>query len=436
MKSSFLPVIPPKVADTCKASPRVRTTVIPGRDINYTSSVTPPTLGKGIRSKTVSGSNSFASRSLNGSLISKTVDAAIETSLTGNINKPPNSGRRENLKHLDLSAVMQAVTHNGNSETDEQSHCRDPDELPSHDINTREVEKNYSPEINQGTVSLHRGDVRNGGVPRLQLDGSTCEESAVSSSKFSGANGATVGSSSVSTSVATLPQMVLSSSSQPIVRLNSPDYFTDPSINAMREMVVDGKVVLNNGLTVGRATYGTVFWPGRIELENVVLDEIVVFRHKEVTVYPDESKKPPVGEGLNRPAEITLERVWHVDRVTKEEIRDTLKLIDLGWRDRLEKVTARMGATFKDYRPSTGSWVFRVEHFSKYGLPDDEGDADVAIVPNAKDSQMLPAQISACDIDTSMEEQTIQSHVQRTKIVQVAAQNGTSTGVHAKVNYP
>lgn len=50
-------------------------------------------------------------------------------------------------------------------------------------------------------------------------------------------------------------------------------------------------------------------------------------------------------------------------------LQDPLKLIDLGWRDRLEKVTARMGATFKDYRPATGSWVFRVEHFSKYGLP-------------------------------------------------------------------
>lgn len=38
--------------------------------------------------------------------------------------------------------------------------------------------------------------------------------------------------------------------------------------------MVDGKVVLNNGLTIGRATYGSVFWPGRIELENVALDEV------------------------------------------------------------------------------------------------------------------------------------------------------------------
>lgn len=429
MKSSFLPIIPPKVADTCKASPRARSAVIPGRDINYTSNVAPPTLGKGIRTKAVNGSNLLTSRSLNGSLINKTVDSAIESSLTGNLNKPPISGRRGNLKHLDLSAVMQAVTHHSSSEIEEQSQCRDPDELPSQDIDTIESNKVYSPEIDQRAVA-QRGEVRNGAVPRLHLDGSACEESTASSS---GEHASTGTSSNISADVTSVPQSATSPTKQPIVRLNSPDYFTDPSINAMHEMVLNGKVVVSNGLTVGRATYGSVFWPGRIELDNLVLDEIVVFRHKEVTVYPDESKKPPLGEGLNRPAEITLERVWHVDRVTKEEIRDPLKLIDLGWRDRLEKVTARMGATFKDYRPSTGSWVFRVEHFSKYGLPDDEDDANVAIVPKAKGVNMIPTEISACDIDTSMEEHNVQSHVQRARIMQIAAHNGTSGGVHTQV---
>lgn len=49
--------------------------------------------------------------------------------------------------------------------------------------------------------------------------------------------------------------------------------------------------------------------------------QLVVFRHKEVTVYPDEAKKPPVGEGLNRPAEVTLERVWKRNRVTGEYVK-------------------------------------------------------------------------------------------------------------------
>ncbi|RCN27956.1 nucleoporin autopeptidase [Ancylostoma caninum] len=302
VKSSFLPVVPPKVADSCTSSPRVRSAVIPGRDLNYTSHVAPPTLG------------------------------------------------------------------------DTDSQTRDPDELPTTD-DEAVVENNavYSPETDPRTAAIQRGEARRAGegVPVLRLDGSACEDSVLTSNKSppSGKKTTTTVSSSASSEAQLSPRVVTSSTSKSIVRLNAPDYFTEPTINAMKEMVVNGKVILNNGLTVGRATYGSVFWPGRIELDNVTLDEIVVFRHKEVTVYPDDSKKPPLGEGLNRPAEITLERVWHVDRTTKEEIRDPLKLIDLGWRDRLEKVTARMGATFKDYRPSTGSWVFRVEHFSKYGLP-------------------------------------------------------------------
>ncbi|KAK6739614.1 hypothetical protein RB195_008237 [Necator americanus] len=421
VKSSFLPVVPPKVADTGISSPGIRTSVMPGRDLNYTSHVAPPTLGKGIRTKSLNSTTSMASRSLNGSLINKTVDSAIETSLTGVANKPPNSGRRGNLKHLDLSTVVQVINSRDNFEVDRGP--RDPDELPTTtDVAALENNGTYSPETDPRTGVLQRGEARRAReeVPRLVLDGSACEDSLLISSKSTASTAKTTTSvtSAAFAEVAASPRVVTSSTSKPIVQLNSPDYFTEPTINAMKEMVVNGKVILNNGLTVGRATYGSVFWPGRIELEDVTLDEIVVFRHKEVTVYPDESKKPPLGEGLNRPAEVTLERVWHVDRATKEEVRDPLKLIDLGWRDRLEKVTARMGATFKDYRPSTGSWVFRVEHFSKYGLPDDDDEGDVDVASNGK-KPSAPQETSAHEMDVSIEEHQLQSHVQRAKVFQI-----------------
>lgn len=45
------------------------------------------------------------------------------------------------------------------------------------------------------------------------------------------------------------------------------------------------------------------------------------FDRLEVTVFPDESMKPPPGEGLNRLAEITLERVWPIDKATKTPIK-------------------------------------------------------------------------------------------------------------------
>jgi len=50
----------------------------------------------------------------------------------------------------------------------------------------------------------------------------------------------------------------------------------------------------------GFTGYGSVFFPGEVNLTNMNLDEIVYFRRKEIIVYPDDKDKPPVGEGLNR----------------------------------------------------------------------------------------------------------------------------------------
>lgn len=41
---------------------------------------------------------------------------------------------------------------------------------------------------------------------------------------------------------------------------------------------------------------------------------------------------------------------------------------------KLKRVTAEQGAQFVSYDPRTGTWRFTVEHFSRYGLFDDEDD--------------------------------------------------------------
>ena len=46
-----------------------------------------------------------------------------------------------------------------------------------------------------------------------------------------------------------------------------------------------------------------------------------MFRNKEVIVYPNEDQKPAVGEELNRCAQVTLGRVWPVEKETKQLIK-------------------------------------------------------------------------------------------------------------------
>jgi len=53
----------------------------------------------------------------------------------------------------------------------------------------------------------------------------------------------------------------------------------------------------------------------------------VFFRRREIEIYPDSyPNKPPVGEELNKKAEITLEKVWPNDKTSHRPITVSPKL--------------------------------------------------------------------------------------------------------------
>ncbi|XP_038137487.1 nuclear pore complex protein Nup98-Nup96 [Cyprinodon tularosa] len=173
--------------------------------------------------------------------------------------------------------------------------------------------------------------------------------------------------------------------------LNKMGYYTIPSLDDLAEMVDEnGECVVEN-FTIGRKGYGSIFFPGEVNLTGLNLDEIVHFRRKEVIVYPDDKNKPPEGEGLNRRAEVTLDGVWPNDKTTCAQIRSPERLTDMNYEGRLEKASRRQGARFLEYRPETGSWVFEVTHFSKYGLQDSDEDDDV---PPKTDPKKLKTMMS------------------------------------------
>ncbi|GIY84618.1 hypothetical protein CDAR_169222 [Caerostris darwini] len=172
--------------------------------------------------------------------------------------------------------------------------------------------------------------------------------------------------------------------------LTDATYYTIPSLNDMiHSLTADNKCLVKD-FTVGREGYGKVTFPGITDVYGLNLDEIVIFGKKEINVYPDDEKKPPVGQGLNRKAKVILENVWPMDKSSHSPIKDQEKLAKLGYKEKIEKCTVQLGATFIDYDPLTGSWIFEVDHFSKYGLEDSDEEMDTSKPPEKKANGVIP----------------------------------------------
>lgn len=84
----------------------------------------------------------------------------------------------------------------------------------------------------------------------------------------------------------------------------------------------------------------------------------------------DETKKPPIGQGLNKPAEVTLLNIKCFDKKTGKHFTEGPRVEK--YKEMLRKKAEDQGAEFVEYDPVKGEWKFRVEHFSKYGVEDDD----------------------------------------------------------------
>jgi len=140
--------------------------------------------------------------------------------------------------------------------------------------------------------------------------------------------------------------------------------------------------------TVGRQGIGSVRFRVPVDLSTFNLDDItggiVNLKTREATVYPDASKKPPVGKGLNVPAEISLDNSWPRGRSADKNSSRVQKHIE-----RLRNIP---DTEFINYDPQTGIWTFSVEHFTTYTCEyDDESDSDPAADTQEVKDQPSPA---------------------------------------------
>ncbi|XP_059474265.1 nuclear pore complex protein Nup98-Nup96 [Neocloeon triangulifer] len=167
-------------------------------------------------------------------------------------------------------------------------------------------------------------------------------------------------------------------------------YYTIPSLHELAKLFEETGECKVPSFLVGRSNYGNIFFDEPMDVAGLNLDDIVHIRHREVVVYPNDEEKPALGQGLNRRAQVTLDRIYPVNKQTRAPIRDPETILNMDYDSTLRRACVRMKARFVDYRPDNGSWVFKVDHFSKYGLPDESDDDDEMLEPGKPVAQAPP----------------------------------------------
>ena len=155
-------------------------------------------------------------------------------------------------------------------------------------------------------------------------------------------------------------------------KLRRTDYYTEPRIQelAAKERAEPGFCCCVKDFVVGRDGYGSIKFFGETDVRCLDLEALVQFNNREVIVYLDDSKKPPVGQGLNKPAEVTLLNITCTDKKTGCRFTEGPKTER--YKQMLKKKAEDQGAEFVSYDALKGEWKFRVKHFSKYELGEED----------------------------------------------------------------
>jgi hypothetical protein len=186
---------------------------------------------------------------------------------------------------------------------------------------------------------------------------------------------------------------------------SSLEYKMSPSLDELLRMS-DAELKKVSNFQVSIPVFGSVTFVEPVDLLSVpggragiqyIPDTIIVLESQLLTVYPDESIKPPRGLGLNVPAIVSLKGCWPKDKSTGEIVDNES---DPRFDKHIRKLKKMEDTTFIGFEVITGTWKFRVEHFSRYGLVSDDDEDEDEIQP-----ELIEEEETAEIEDTFMKEE-------------------------------
>ena len=172
------------------------------------------------------------------------------------------------------------------------------------------------------------------------------------------------------------PAATTRSSRQPQEDQKPGDYYMIPSRSEIAKMSKQQREQYMD-FKVGREGCGFVVFNKPVDLNQIplgdIFDKIVVITVRSLTCYPETISKPAQGFGLNVPSTIHLENSWPRQR---NKVTPTFEKSGPRFDKHIERLKRVSGTQFVDYERDTGTWVFKVPHFTTYALEYDETESE------------------------------------------------------------
>lgn len=152
---------------------------------------------------------------------------------------------------------------------------------------------------------------------------------------------------------------------------------------------------------VGREGCGHVTFNFPLDLTKIDFDNLygglIDITTRAITVYPDKSAKPPMGQGLNVPSTLVIDNSWP-RRGKKQPCADSSGPYYEKHIQRLKRVP---NTNFVSYNAATGTWTFTVDHYTRYGLDyDDESEMDQSELSLPPQNLEKSADASVMEVDS------------------------------------